>query len=113
MNERRTSLQNRKLWAMLSDIARQVLWPVWNPERGEYQEEWLDETDWKHILSADLRRQERKAAGISGGFVILGQRTSEFSRSEFADLLTIVQKFGDEKRVRWTDPNLISLMESA
>jgi hypothetical protein len=103
-NERhRTSTQNRRMWAMLNDLARQVQWVV----NGQLQ--FLDAEDWKHVMSAGLKKHQRVAAGIEGGFVILGQRTSEYDTKEMADLITIIQAFGDERSVVWTNPKEAAL----
>lgn len=97
----RSTQANRKMWAMLGDLSRQVRWPV------DGQMQLLDETDWKHVMSAGLKKHQRVAAGIEGGFVILGQHTSRFTMKEMADLITIMQAFGDERNVRWSDPGQI------
>jgi hypothetical protein len=103
----RSNEANKKMWAMLRDISRQVDWPV----DGLIQK--VDEESWKHIFSAGLRKHQRVAAGIEGGFVILGQHTSQFSRREMADLITIMFAFGDERSVRWSDPKIESLQQWA
>lgn len=98
----RTPKQNRRMWAMLNDLARQVHWPV----DGVMQ--LLDPEDWKHVMSAGLKKHQRVAAGIEGGFVILGQHTSKFSRREMADLITLMFAFGGDKGVNWTDPKQVA-----
>lgn len=102
----RSAVQNRKMWAMLGDIARQVEWPV----DGRMQR--LNADDWKHVLSAGLKRHQRVAMGIDGGFVILGQRTSKMTIAEMGDLIEIMTAFGNERRVSWSDPEWVSLMEA-
>lgn len=95
----RTLEQNARLWAMLGDVAKQVLWPV----DGQMQK--LSPDDWKHVLSAGLKRHQRVAMGIDGGFVILGQRTSQMSKAELSDLIDIIGAFGANHSVNWTDSN--------
>jgi hypothetical protein len=104
---RRTSDQNRRMWAMLNDLARQVHWPV------DGQMQLLDAEDWKHIISAGLKKHQRVAAGIEGGFVILGQHTSKFTTKEMSDLITIMLAFGAERGVIWTDPQTASYEAAA
>ena len=94
----RNAEQNKRMWAMLGDLARQVRWHV------DGQMQLLDPEDWKHIMSAGLKRHQRVAAGIEGGFVILGQHTSKFTRREMADLITLMFAFGVDHNVVWTDP---------
>ena len=89
--------QNAKMWAVLSDIARQVQWPV----DGKLQ--YLEPEDWKHIISGGLKRHQRVAQGIDGGFVILGQCTSRMSIAEMVELIELAHAFGAEHGVVWGD----------
>jgi len=96
--EIRTPLQNSKMWPMLTDISKQVKWSV-NGKLG-----YLSEEDWKDIFSAELRKEQRIAQGLSGGFVLLGLRTSRLKTREMADMIEIMYAFGAEHNVVWTDP---------
>ena len=89
--ETRSSAQNRRLWAMLGEIAAQVDW---------YGQK-LSADDWKHVLSASLRKQ-RAVPGIDGGFVVLGLSTSKMSKAEMSELQTLMEAFGAEKGVRFS-----------
>lgn len=93
----RTLDQNALMWAVLTDIAHQVEWPV----DGKMQ--YLEPEDWKHILSAGLKKHQRVAQGIDGGFVILGQRTSRMTIMEMSELIELCHAFGAEHGVRWSD----------
>jgi len=93
----RTLEQNSKLWACLTDIARQVQWPV----DGKLQ--LLSPEDWKDVLSAGLHKEQRIAQGIEGGFVILGQRTSQMSKRQLAELIEFIQYFGADRGVEWSE----------
>lgn len=93
----RTLEQNAKLWACLSDISRQVQWPV----DGKLQ--FLSPEDWKDVLSAGLHKEQRVAQGIAGGFVILGQRTSQMSKRQLAELIEFIQYFGADRGVEWSE----------
>lgn len=93
----RTLEQNAKLWACLSDISRQVQWPV----DGKLQ--LLSPEDWKDVLSAGLHKEQRIAQGIEGGFVILGQRTSQMSKRQLAELIEFIQYFGADRGVEWSE----------
>ena len=97
---KRSEEQNAKMWAMLTDISRQLLWPV------NGREVRMCPADWKHVLSAGLKKEQRVAAGIDGGFVILGQHTSRFTVGEMADMITLMEAFGSTRNVVWTDPKL-------
>lgn len=94
----RTLEQNALMWAVLSDISRQVQWPV----DGAMQ--WLSKEDWKEIMSAALKRHQRVAQGVDGGFVVLGQRTSKMTIAEMSDMIEVCRAFGAERGVVWSDP---------
>ena len=89
--ERRSTAQNAMLWALLSDVASQVVWHGQN----------LDQDSWKNIFSASLKKQ-RVVPGIDGGFVVLGQSTSQMSKAEFSELCELILAFGADKGVEWT-----------
>ena len=93
----RTLDQNALMWAVLTDIARQVEWPV----DGKMQ--YLEPEDWKHVLSAGLKKHQRIAQGIDGGFVILGQRTSRMTIAEMSELIELCHAFGAEHGVVFRD----------
>jgi len=88
--EKRSDPQNRRMWAMLGEIASQVDW---------YGQK-LSAEDWKHILTASLTKQ-RVAPGLDGGFVVLGLSTSKMSKAEMSELQTLMEAFGAEKGVKF------------
>jgi hypothetical protein len=92
--------QNSRMWAMLTDLSKQLKWPV----DGEIQ--WLSKEDWKVIISAGLKRHQRIAKGIEGGFVMLGESTSRMKMKDFADMVTLMFAFGANHGIRWTDPTV-------
>lgn len=92
----RTELQNRKMWPMLRDIAKQVPWSV----NGALTK--MDESDWKDVLTAALKKHNRVAQGIDGGFVFLGMRTSKATKQEIIDLIELMYAFGAERGVIWS-----------
>ena len=98
--ETRSTAQNRLMWSILTDLAAQVVWPV----DGKTQK--LDPEDWKHILSAGLKRHQRVAQGIDGGFVMLGQRTSKMTQAEMSELIELAYAFGAERGVQWSRTSL-------
>lgn len=95
----RTLEQNSRMWALLTDVSRQVEWPV----DGKLQR--LSPAEWKDIFTAALRKGQRVAQGVDGGFVMLGASTSRMSVGEMCDLQTLIEAFGAERGVRWSDPN--------
>jgi hypothetical protein len=98
--ESRSAIQNRRLWAVLTDIATQVDW---------YGQK-LSQEDWKHVFTASMTKQ-RVVPGIDGGFVVCGLSTSKMTKQQFADLLTIIDAFGSEQGVKWSDPALETFSE--
>lgn len=88
--ETRSNAQNRRMWAMLADIARQIVW------HGQK----LDSEDWKHVFSASLNKQ-RAVPGLDGGFVVLGTRTSKMTKPEMSDMIELMYAFGAQNNVTW------------
>lgn len=100
IQERNRSIdQNRKLWACLGDVSRQVNW------HGR----WLDAESWKCIFTAALKKQDVVPNLNGDGFVVLGQSTSKMRISEFAGLLELIQAFGTEHGVKWSDEARLAL----
>lgn len=91
--EKRSDAQNRRLWAMLSDISAQVDW---------YGNKLSDE-EWKDVFTAALKRQI-VVPGLDGGFVVCGQRTSRMTKAEMCELQELMEAFGAQKGVRFTAP---------
>jgi hypothetical protein len=98
--ESRSIDQNSRLWATLKDVSDQVNW------YGQM----LSPDDWKHVFSAALEKQ-KLVPGIDGGFVMCGISTSKMSKQKFSDLLEIINAFGAEQGVKWSDPALEAFAE--
>ena len=91
----RTLDQNAALWPLLECFSQQLRWPV----NGMLVN--LDPEDWKHILTAAFREENvRIANGLNGGMVMLGQRTSRFSKREFSDFLDFIYATALERNVQ-------------
>lgn len=89
----RTNAQNDKMWAMLSDVAR------CQPEGRQ----WEPET-WKAAFMHHLGHQVRFCEGLEGsGPFPLGFRSSKLSVGQMADLITVIQEYGDRHGVEWTE----------
>lgn len=87
--------QNDKMWAMLTDVARQVTWHGLK----------LSTYDWKSMFMDALNREARMVPNIdNSGFVNLGRSTSRLSKTEFSDLIEIINAFGAEHGVVFSDP---------
>jgi thiamine monophosphate synthase len=92
----RSQEQNRKMWAMLRDIARQV------PLVINGREVRADPEDWKDVFTAALQQETRMAQGIDGSVVVLGMRTSKMSKAELSDLIELIYAYGAEQSVQWS-----------
>lgn len=104
--ETRSVQQNARLWAMLTAVSQQVEW---------YGQR-LSPEDWKHLFTAALKKT-RAVPGIDGGVVFLGQSTSKMTKSEMAELQTMIEAFAAEKGIdlgdEWLDPETGELLRGA
>lgn len=86
--------QNARMWAMLSDVSRA------KPE-GRH---WTPEA-WKCAFMHSLGHQVKFCEGLDGsGPFPLGFHSSRLTVRQMADLITVIQEYGDRFGVRWTDP---------
>jgi hypothetical protein len=93
--------QNARMWAMLGDIARQVVWTV----NGHAEK--LTAEEWKTILTASLSQENRMAPGVRGGFVMLGASTSAMTVRQMTELIEFMFSFGAEHDVIWSEKTII------
>jgi len=84
---------NAKMWAMLTDLAEQVVW------HGQY----LSKEEWKDVLTAALK-QQKVVPGLEGGFVVIGARTRNMTVREMSDLIELAYAFGAQHEVKWSEP---------
>lgn len=94
--EKRSPIQNRKMWAMCRDISQQVEW------HGMH----LSDEDWKQIISAEVEHQ-RIVPGISIPFIALGVSTRKQSKRWFSDFFEQAYAFGAEHGVEWAGDSLL------
>lgn len=95
---RRTLEQNARLWALLTDVARQV---EWGGKKRTTEA-------WKDIFTAALRSSHHEldiVPGIEGGFVLLGMHTSSMDRGELAELMDLIEAFGAQHGVIFNEPS--------
>lgn len=108
---RRTLDSNAAMWATLADIAAHVEWP--HTVNGEWVIAKMDSDSWKAVLTAAFEAETRMAQAVNGGSVMLGARTSKFSKRRMGEFLEFAQAFGSEKGVRWSDKALEDLAQWA
>lgn len=93
---KRSDPQNAKFWAMLNEVADQVVW------HGAK----LAAEDWKFIFLDAYKREVRVAPSIDGrGFVSLGRSSSDLSVAEMADVITLIEMFGANHGVKFKESN--------
>jgi len=88
--DKRTLEQNALMWALLTEIAEQVLW------HGQH----LAPDDWKLLFLADMDRGARMVPSLDGrGWVNLNTSSSALRVREFAALLDAIHQFAAENGV--------------
>ena len=91
---KRSLPQNDRMWAMLTDIARQLPWHGLS----------LKPDDWKLIFLDALKRELRAVPNLDGtGFVNIGRSSSALSKAEMTDLIELIAAFGSEHGVQFRD----------
>jgi hypothetical protein len=96
---KRSTEQNAKMWACLTDIAAQLVW------HGVK----LSPDDWKLVFLDALKREVRIVPNIDGnGFVNLGRSSSDLSKGEMSDLLEIIHAFGAKHGVVFSEPEQVA-----
>jgi hypothetical protein len=89
----RTLEQNSRLWALLHDISTQVEW---------YGKK-LTAEDWKIVFTAALKKMTVVPSLDGAGFVALGQSTSRMTKAELSDLMTLIESFGVDNGVTFSE----------
>ena len=100
---RRTLEQNKKLWPMCQDVARQVQW------HGQ----WMSKEHWKDLFTGSLRIGTPVPGIPTGeghpGVVIVGGGSSQLSIREFTDLIEFIYSFGADNDVQWSEKSKESI----
>jgi len=92
---KRSTEQNARMWAMLTEVARQVKW------HGQR----LSADDWKLVFLAALKSELRMVPNLDGtGFVQLGRSSSDLSVAEMGDLMDLIAAFGAREGVTFNQP---------
>lgn len=93
--ESRTEAQNRLMWPLLTEFSKQLEWPI----NGKMVK--IDADDFKDILSAAYKGETvRLAMGLNGGVVLLGQRTSKFTKAQFSEWIEFLYATAADRSVR-------------
>ena len=96
---KRTLSQNDRMWAMLTDLSRQLPWHGIK----------LRPDDWKLVFLDALKREIRLVPNIDGdGFVNLGRSSRDLSKEEMSDLMELMAAFGTRKGVVFHDDEAVA-----
>jgi hypothetical protein len=91
---KRTSDQNDKMWAMLSDVAR-----------AKPQGRNLPPEVWKCLFMSEAGFEARWEPSLDGqGVVHVGFKSSRLNKAQFSELIEAISAFGAEHGVQWSDP---------
>lgn len=91
---RRSTDQNAKMWALLTEVATQVEWAGLR----------LSPDDWKLLFLDALKREVRVVPNLDrNGIVSLGRSSSDLSKAEMSDLIEIIHAFGAAHGVVFAD----------
>lgn len=96
---KRTLDQNAAMWPSLADFQKTVQWMVTD---NFGQQKLATTEDVKDILTAAFEGETRMAAGLNGGVVFLGARTSQYSKRKMGEFLTFLHAEGDQRGVVWS-----------
>lgn len=91
---RRTTDQNAKLWAMLSDVSR-----------AKPDGRMLTVDVWKALFMSACGHAVQFEAGLDGAPFPIGFRSSRLTKGQMSDLLEFISAWGAEKGVEWSDDN--------
>lgn len=89
----RTTEQNDKMWAMLSDVSRaKPLGRTLKPE------------GWKALFMDMIDKRPSWEPNLDGtGVVCTGYKSSHLTKAEMSDLIEAIYAFGAEHGVEWSD----------
>lgn len=89
----RSSEQNAKMWAMLSDIAR-----------AKPQGRVLPTEIWKALFMASTGHKMRFEPDLDGeGVVAIGYRSSRLTKAQMSDLIEAMYAYGTAHEVEWSE----------
>ena len=93
--ETRDSIQNNHQWPYLDACAKQLVWEV----EGELVK--MSEIEWKDLITAGYTKEKfRVAKGIDGGVVMVGKRTSFFTKKQWPEYMEYLKWFCADQGVK-------------
>lgn len=91
----RTSEQNDKMWAMLSDVSRSM------PQGRR-----LTPDVWKAVFMNACGHAVQFETGLAGEPFPVGFRSSRLSKAQMSELIEFILAWGTENGVEWSDPEI-------
>jgi hypothetical protein len=94
---KRTLPQNDRMWAMLTDVARQA---THGGKRYTVEQ-------WKVLFMHACGNEVQFLPALDGStFIPWGGRSSDLSKNEMSDLIEFIFAWGAENGIEWSDPTL-------
>lgn len=94
---KRTLPQNDRMWAMLTDVARQAT------HAGRR----FTVDQWKVLFMHACGQEVQFLPALDGqGFIPWGSRSSDLSKQEMTDLIEFIFAWGAENGIVWSDPTM-------
>lgn len=85
---------NAAMWPILQAFSEQLRWPV----NGQMVN--MSAEEWKDLLTCAFDQESpRLAAGLNGGVVMLGRRTSKMGKRRFSEFLEFLHATAVERGV--------------
>lgn len=88
--------QKKRMNGLCGDLAKQVIWHGMR----------LSKDDWRHMMVAGHRKDQRQVPGVEGGFVMLGGSSRDLTRNEADEVIELILAFGSARNVKWTEKPL-------
>lgn len=100
LEPRRRVSQNALLWAVLTDVSKQLDWP--HTEGGNWVIGKMPPMSWKAVFSAGYFRELDMAQGIDGGSVMIGASTSNMGIRQFSEMMEYIFSEASARGVVWS-----------
>lgn len=113
LDDEMTDPQRKRLNAMCGDLSAQLRLDFRTGDYVNVREcpggERIGKDDWRHMMVAVLKGQRSVPHPEGRGFVVLGQSSKALGKRLTAELITLIDAFGSERDVQWTDPEQVQM----
>lgn len=111
--------QQKRLNAMCGDLEKQVLLSeedgyihYMTPRHANSRVMRLDKDSWRWLFCGTYKGWKTVPAIEGAGFVMLGASSRDLTVEEAGDVMTMIEAFGAERGVQFTDPEESALMNA-